>query len=57
MPTILREYITLLYNAKTSHEPQNYNSHSPLFSYYIQILDSPRTFKSKMEQFYSILTT
>jgi hypothetical protein len=49
MPPILREYIILFYEAKTSHEPQNYNPHNPLFSNYIQILDLPQTFKTKME--------
>jgi hypothetical protein len=57
MPHILREYLTLFYKAKTSYDPQNCNPHNSLFSHYIQILDLSQTFKSKMEQFYSIVTT
>lgn len=57
IPPNLREYLTLFYKAKISYHPQNYNPHNSLFSHYIQILDLPQTFKSKMEQYYSIVTT
>jgi hypothetical protein len=45
MPPILREYLTLFYEAKTSYDPQNYNPHNSLSSYYIQILDLQTNFQ------------